>query len=90
MLIVIVAIVLHAPIIFYLMQRQTKDVLPYRNRPYIPPPEPPNFASRTYRETDSKTGETYTMTEYVISTKMFTTEEQTDFLNPPKTRESEQ
>jgi hypothetical protein len=69
--IIIVAVALHGALALLLFQQQTKDIVPYGNRPYVPPPDPPNFGSRTYRETDAKTGETYTVTEYVISTKLF-------------------
>ncbi len=85
-IIIFVAVTLHAALALYLFQRQTKDIVPYGNRPYVPPPEPPNFGSRTYRERDAKTGETYTVTEYVISTKLYT-DDTTAEPNPPATEE---
>jgi hypothetical protein len=70
-------VAMHLVIVMYLAFARTKDVIPKANLPYIPPPDPPNFGSRTYTETDPGTGAKYSVTEFVVSTKPYMTSSST-------------
>lgn len=84
-LLLTVALVLaaHVAVLSLLAFRPAKEVIPKRSLPYLPPPEPPNFASREYRYTDPETGERVTETRYVVSTKLFTGELPAPQAQPP-------
>lgn len=64
----------HVAVLSAVVFRPAKEIIPKGNAPYVPPPEPPNFAAREYRYTDPETGARVTETRYVVSTKLFAVE----------------